>query len=63
MVMEKSNLFFTYLGKLKLNKENSEKDDNEKEEPKIISDEFNKVDNEWLQEYDLIYRSYSIEGY
>ncbi len=58
--MEKSNLFFSYLGKLKLQKENSEKDGNTKEELNKKDNEIPKPDNEWLQEYEVIYQSYSI---
>jgi hypothetical protein len=63
MFMQKSNLFFTYLSKLKPNKENSLIDESAKEEPTSISNETPNTDNEWLQEYDLIYRSYAIESY
>lgn len=58
--MEKSNLFFTCLGKLKLLKENSEKDENTKVDLGTKADEIPTPDNEWLQEYEVIYQSYSI---
>lgn len=59
--MEKSNLFFTYLGKLKSQKEISEKDKNTKEELNKKANEIPKPDSEWLQEYEVIYQSYSFE--
>jgi hypothetical protein len=58
--MEKNNLFFTYLDKLHLHKEKLKKDENNKEERADIRDETTKVENEWLQEYEVIYKSYSI---
>lgn len=62
--MQKSNLFFTYLSKLYLQKKN-QKDDNDNSPEELIqeSNESSKTDNEWLQEYELIYSSYSIDGY
>lgn len=62
--MQKSNLFFTYLSKLYLQKKN-QKDDNDNSPEELIqeSNESSKSDNEWLQEYELIYSSYSIDGY
>ena len=61
--MQKSNLFFTYLSKLKPQKENQRNDDNIEDVPGDKSIETLKSDNEWLQEYELIYSSYSIDGY
>lgn len=58
--MQKSNLFFTYLSKLNLGKEKLSKDENKKVESTDEFDETTKTDNEWLQEYELIYKSYSI---
>jgi hypothetical protein len=60
--MEKSNLFFTYLSKLMPQKENSVTDDNKKEGPIFKSSDNSKADNEWVQEYELIYGSYSIDS-
>ena len=61
--MQKSNLFFTYLSKLKPLKKNQESDDRESDESNQDPIETLKTDNEWLQEYELIYSSYSIDGY
>lgn len=61
--MQKSNLFFTYLIKLKPLKKNHEDEDTEIAESNHDSIETSKTDNEWLQEYELIYSSYSIDGY
>jgi hypothetical protein len=61
--MQKSNLFFTYLSKLKILKENSLEGEMIEIESEYKSEETLKTDNEWLQEYELIYSSYSIEGY
>ena len=61
--MEKTNLFFTYLSKLMPQKENSVNDANKKEELIFKSDKTPNTDNEWLQEYEMIYRSYAIESY
>jgi hypothetical protein len=61
--MQKSNLFFTYLSKLKPLKKNLESDDRESDESNQDPNETLKTDNEWLQEYELIYSSYSIDGY
>ena len=61
--MQKSNLFFTYLNKLKPLKKNQEDVDAEIAESNQDSIETLKTDNEWLQEYELIYSSYSIDGY
>ncbi len=58
--MEKSNLFFTYLSKLNLEKEKVSKKENPKEKSVVDFDETTKTDNEWLQEYELIYKSYSL---
>lgn len=58
--MQKSDLFFTYLSKLNLEKEKLSKKENEKEESVAAIDESTKTDNEWFQEYELIYKSYSI---
>ena len=58
--MQKSNLFFTYLSKLNLEKEKLSKKENKKEESVDEFDETPKTDNEWFQEYELIYKSYSI---
>jgi len=61
--MEKNNLFFTYLSKLKPLKKNQEFDDRKSEESNLDPLKTTKTDNEWLQEYELIYSSYSIDGY
>jgi hypothetical protein len=61
--MQKSNLFFTYLSKLKPLKKNQEDEDSDIIESNQNSIETSKTDNEWLQEYELIYSSYSIDGY
>lgn len=58
--MQKSNLFFTYLSKLNLGNEKLSKDENKKVESTDEFDKITKTDNEWLQEYELIYKSYSI---
>ena len=63
MSMEKSNLFFTYLSKLVPWEENPSNDENTKEELTFKTNRTPSTDNEWLQEYDLIYRSYAIENY
>ncbi len=61
--MQKSNLFFTYLNKLKPLKKNHSDEDGDKDDSNQDSIETSKSDNEWLQEYELIYSSYSIDGY
>jgi len=61
--MEKNNLFFTYLSKLNPLKKSQEIDDRESEESNLDPLKTSKTDNEWLQEYELIYSSYSIDGY
>ncbi|HMN47662.1 MAG TPA: hypothetical protein PKD67_00840 [Ignavibacteriaceae bacterium] len=61
--MGKSNLFFTYLSNLIPQKENPVKDANKKEDLIFQSNENPNTDNEWLQEYELIYRSYATERY
>jgi hypothetical protein len=43
-------------------KENPVKDENKKEELNSKSSETPNTDNEWLQEYELIYGSYSIDS-
>ena len=58
--MQKSNLFFTYLSKLNLEKEKLSREENKKVESVDEFDETTKTDNEWLQEYEVIYQSYSI---
>jgi hypothetical protein len=60
MFMQKSNLFFTYLSKLNLEKDKLSKEENQKVESSDEFDEATKTDNEWFQEYELIYKSYSI---
>ncbi len=60
--MEKSSLFFTYLSKLVLQKNNETDEENNNSSNEKLN-ELVKTDNEWLQEYELIYSSYSIEGY
>jgi hypothetical protein len=59
----KSYLFFTHLSKLIPRQENPVLDENKKEDLISKSSETLKTDNEWLQEYELIYRSYAIESY
>lgn len=61
--MQKSNLFFTYLNKLKPLKKNQEDEDDKIDDSNQNSIETSNFDNEWLQEYELIYSSYSIDGY
>ena len=61
--MQKPNLFFAYLSKLKPLKKNLESDYRESDESNQDPIETLKTDNEWLQEYELIYSSYSIDGY
>lgn len=61
--MQKSNMFFIGLIKLKSSKKNQEVDDNSVYEQNLDTIETSKTDNEWLQEYELIYSSYSIDGY
>ena len=61
--MQKSNLFFTYLIKLNPLKKNQEDEDGEIVDSNQNSIKTSKTDNEWLQEYELIYSSYSIERY
>lgn len=61
--MQKSNLFFTYLSKLKILKENPLNGEMIDIESEDKSEETINNDNEWLQEYELIYSSYSIDGY
>jgi hypothetical protein len=58
--MEKDNLFFTYLEKLNRNKKELKKDEKNGEVSVDNFDKNNLVENEWLQEYELIYQSYSI---
>jgi hypothetical protein len=60
--MEKSNLFFTYLSKLMPQKENPVTDENKIGGLIFKSSDTSKADNEWLQEYELIYGSYSIDS-
>lgn len=59
--MQKSNLFFTYLGKLNLEKEKLSKNENKKDDVIVEFDETTMKDNEWKFEYELIYKSYSLE--
>lgn len=61
--MQKSNMFFIGLIKLKSSNKNQEVDDNSADEQNLDTIETTKTDNEWLQEYELIYSSYSIDGY
>jgi hypothetical protein len=61
--MQKSNLFFTYSSKLKPLRKNRESNENDTDESNQDSIETLKTDNEWLQEYELIYSSYTIDGY
>jgi len=61
--MNKDNLFFTYLSKLKTQKKIQETDYSKQDESLDKFEETLKTDNEWLQEYELIYSSYSIDGY
>lgn len=58
--MQKSNLFFTYLGKLNL-EEKLSKNENKKDDVIVEFDETTMKDNEWKFEYELIYKSYSLE--
>lgn len=55
--MQKSNLFFTQLSKLNFEKEKLIKKENKKEGSVDEFDEITITDNEWVQEYELIYRS------
>lgn len=61
--MEKRELFFTSLKKKNQKKSSKEKEVNNTNKKSERTDEQIKTDNEWLQEYELIYRSYSIDGY
>ena len=61
--MNKDNLFFTYLSKLKPQIKNQKSDNCNEDESLDKFEEISKSDNEWLQEYELIYGSYSIDGY
>lgn len=61
--MQKSNMFFIGLIKLKSSNKSQEVDDNSADEQNLDTIETTKTDNEWLQEYELIYSSYSIDGY
>lgn len=61
--MQKSNMFFIGLIKLKSSNKNQDVDDNSADEQNLDTIETTKTDNEWLQEYELIYSSYSIDGY
>lgn len=61
--MEKKNLFFTSLKKKNHKKNIRENEVNSTNKKSERKDEQLKTDNEWLQEYELIYRSYSIDGY
>lgn len=58
--MEKNNLFFAYLNRLIRNKKVSDNDmiDNLNTDLKEVE----KTDNEWHQEYELIYSSYAIDS-
>jgi hypothetical protein len=56
-------MFFIGLIKLKSSNKNQEVDDNSADEQNLDTRETTKTDNEWLQEYELIYSSYSIDGY
>ncbi len=58
--MEEDNLFFTYLEKLNRHKKELKKDEKNGEVSVDNFDKNNLVENEWLQEYELIYQSYSI---
>jgi len=58
--MQTSNLFFSYSSKLNLEKEKLSKDENKKVESADEFDETTRTDNEWFQEYELIYKSYNI---
>jgi hypothetical protein len=62
-IMQKPNLFFSYLSKLKPLKKNQEDEHCDIVESNQNSIETLETDNEWLQEYELIYSSYSIDGY
>ena len=61
--MEKIDLFFTYLGKLIPRKENSKRKNDNKVDIKTDSNILINQDNEWLQEYEVIYKSYALERY
>ena len=61
--MQKSNMFFIGLIKLKSSNKNQEVEDNSADEQNLDTIETTKTDNEWLQEYELIYSSYSIDRY
>ncbi len=62
--MQDNKKFFASLKEKVLKKQQKQKPDekdvlNEKE----IIEKTKSTDNEWLQEYELIYSSYSIDGY
>ena len=58
--MEKSYLFFTYLGKLKPQKDDQKKDEFNLQTSVDKSNGTIITENEWIQEYELIYQSYTI---
>lgn len=59
--MEVKNSFFAHL--LKLKRSEDFKDENRLDENKKDKNDENLNENEWLQEYEMIYRSYAIERY
>jgi len=61
--MNQDNLFFTYQSKLNSQIKNQKTDKSKQDESLDKFEEISKTDNEWLQEYELIYSSYSIDGY
>ena len=61
--MEKNDLFFTCLGKLISKRENSKRNKDNKVDVKTDSNLLINQDNEWLQEYEVIYKSYALEKY
>ena len=61
--MEKNDLFFTFLGKLISKRENSKRNKDNKVDIKTDSNLLINQDNEWLQEYEVIYKSYALEKY
>lgn len=59
--MEEDKSFFAQLFKLKHSKDL--KDEKQSDENKKDKCNKRQVENEWLQEYELIYRSYTIDSY
>jgi hypothetical protein len=61
--MDNNNLFFIYLGKLIGKKENSNRKIDQRIDLKTDSNILINQENEWFQEYEVIYKSYALERY